>query len=149
MTEKKTLQDLLVQTVVVKGPIDWKGETPHGQLQNDDGTLTDLVVRDFTVANLFIRPDEAQAAREELVELITDDARLYHLLKSADTSSYLQLGGHLGDHGMALRLLALGEHLKLWKIYTPSVVFGTELDPEMEKNMIGAGYLSTDGSFTA
>jgi hypothetical protein len=35
---------------------------------------------------------------------------------------YIELGGWIGDQGIALRFMALGNYLKLWELYTPEVM---------------------------
>jgi hypothetical protein len=108
----KSVQELLHGVAVVKGQMDWKGVTPHAKLEDEaTGVLTDLVVRDLRIANI-----------------------------------YIALGGYFGTQQTALGLLALGEFLGFWSLYTPRVVFGAaEVTDEMEYNGIGMGYLSTDG----
>ena len=56
--------------------------------------------------------------------------------------SYLELGEKLGDQGLALTVMALGEALKLWQVITPAKlgVIGAA-----GQQMAGQGLILTDG----
>ena len=55
--------------------------------------------------------------------------------------SYTKLGAWIGDQGLALMLMALGYHLKLWSLMTPSIML-PELDAETKARMAGAGMIT-------
>jgi hypothetical protein len=38
---------------------------------------------------------------------------------------YIELGGWIGDQGIALRFMALGNYLKLWELFTPKIMLPT------------------------
>jgi hypothetical protein len=143
----RSVQELVHGVAVVKGQMDWKGVTPHAKLEDEaTGVITDLVVRDLRIANVYIWPEKATAEREELLAAIEADQTLLKMLGNPDTSGYMALGGYFGTQDTALGLLALGEFLGFWSLYTPRVVFGADaVTDEMEYNGIGMGYLSTDG----
>jgi hypothetical protein len=56
--------------------------------------------------------------------------------------SYTEIGAWIGDQGLALRLMALGAKLGLWKLLTPRVVLGKDIPDELEKRAAGAGYIT-------
>ncbi len=56
--------------------------------------------------------------------------------------SYLEVGGWLGDQGLALTLMGLGECLGLWKLLTPRSVLGKDVPEDLVQKMAGAGYVS-------
>jgi hypothetical protein len=60
--------------------------------------------------------EKARSLREELVQLLLDYPQPDRLRGGP---SYIELGGVVGDQGVALRLCALGEVLGFWKVMTP------------------------------
>ena len=55
--------------------------------------------------------------------------------------SYLQIGGDIGDQGLALITMGLGELLGLWELLTPENMMPF-LDDAMKMEMAGRGYIS-------
>lgn len=53
--------------------------------------------------------------------------------------SYVQLGGWIGDQGLAMAFMALGAHLGLWEIITPKFLGVT--DEEEIQRMMGLGFI--------
>lgn len=107
---------------------------PH---ENDDlppfTTKVDLVL--VTVGVLPI----AHERRGELVRLLKgypDPERL------AGGPSYIELGGVLGDQGLALALIALGHVLKLWEAITPALLGVTGAEAQ---EMAGLGFVMISG----
>ena len=56
--------------------------------------------------------------------------------------SYIELGGWIGDQGLALTLMGLGSVLGLWELLTPERMFGKTFPKEMLDQMAGAGYIT-------
>lgn len=56
--------------------------------------------------------------------------------------SYITWGGWIGDQGMALRMMALGEHYGVWKVITPASIGTPE---EMRDELAGNGFVMTTG----
>lgn len=56
--------------------------------------------------------------------------------------SYLEIGGFVGDQGVALMLMGLGSLLGLWQLLTPYTVLGTDTPPELAMQMAGVGYVA-------
>lgn len=57
-------------------------------------------------------------------------------------TSFIEIGGELGDQGTAILLLGLGELTGLWKIATPKL-FGLQGDEA--QRLIGRGFLYNTG----
>jgi hypothetical protein len=55
--------------------------------------------------------------------------------------SYLEVGGDVGDQGLALMTIGLGHLLGVWKALCPETVMPF-LDAEMKKHMAGMGMIS-------
>lgn len=55
--------------------------------------------------------------------------------------SYLETGGDIGDQGLALMAMGLGELLGVWGLMTPNSVVPF-LDKEMRMKIAGAGYIA-------
>lgn len=56
--------------------------------------------------------------------------------------SYIEIGGWIGDQGLALMLMGLGSVLGLWKLLTPRTVLGAACTDELAQSMAGAGYVT-------
>jgi hypothetical protein len=52
--------------------------------------------------------------------------------------SYLDIGGAVGDQGLALYSMGVGEALGLWTVYTPKMYMGVE-GPEADRAAGGGG----------
>ena len=55
--------------------------------------------------------------------------------------NYLEIGGWIGDQGLALRLMGLGKHLNLWNVITPKIF--KNLSEDQQRHMAGMGFVST------
>jgi hypothetical protein len=53
--------------------------------------------------------------------------------------SYIEVGGWIGDQGLAMQLMGLGWLLGLWQCMTPKLI---GLDGDLAMQMAGAGYVS-------
>ena len=56
--------------------------------------------------------------------------------------NYLELGGWIGDQGAALTLMGLGTVLGLWRLLTPSSVFGNLIPDDLKQQLAGAGMIA-------
>lgn len=57
--------------------------------------------------------------------------------------SYIELGGWIGDQGLALKLMGLGTLLGVWSLLSPYTVFGEQRMPQdLALKMAGSGFLS-------
>lgn len=53
--------------------------------------------------------------------------------------SYLEVGGWIGDQGVALQFMGLGVILGLWGLMTPKML---DLPDDLVQQMVGMGYVS-------
>ena len=59
-----------------------------------------------------------------------------------DGPSYIEIGGVLGDQGLALLLIGLGQLVGLWKAITPEVL---GMSGPMAQQMAGSGFVMMSG----
>lgn len=85
-----------------------------------------------------------EAKKEELIELIKSHKGDFCEIDFFDKSehNYLQVGGWIGDQGLALMLMGLGASLGIWKLLTPKTILGKFIDDEMCNKMAGMGMIS-------
>lgn len=57
-------------------------------------------------------------------------------------NNFMKVGGWIGDQSLALRLMAMGSHLGLWQLMTPSNMLPNGTDDELKKQMAGMGMVS-------
>ena len=66
--------------------------------------------------------------------------------------SYIELGGWIGDQGLALSLMGLGQLVGLWKIRTPwsmlALSDGNAADRTLADQLAGAGYVTVQAPAT-
>ena len=55
---------------------------------------------------------------------------------------YMELGGWIGDKGIALRFMALGSDLGMWQLSTPESAFGGVLPEAFLEEFAGAGFIT-------
>lgn len=55
---------------------------------------------------------------------------------------YMELGGWIGDQGLAMQYMGLGALLGVFDLITPKTVFGNDLEPDLVHKMAGAGLIS-------
>ncbi len=79
---------------------------------------------------------------EELTALIREYRGGFIKLDPLDGEehNYIELGGWIGDQGLAMQFMGLGELLGLWRVMTPNCLPG--LPQELKANMAGKGLVS-------
>jgi len=80
---------------------------------------------------------------EHLVEMIKAHRGYFNACDPLDGKehSYIELGGWIGDQGLAFQLMGLGALLGLWKLLTPYTLLGDNADPNHVQAMAGAGFI--------
>jgi hypothetical protein len=87
--------------------------------------------------------DNADA--EKLRELIKANGAGCHTdveLFDGREHNYMELGGWIGDQGMALMLMGLGTVLGLWDLLTPVTMLNLPSDDERTKMFAGMGMIA-------
>lgn len=106
---------------------------PHVSAVKPDVPVVD--VHFFTVAvNL-------PMAEENRADILAGIKALPCFQKDGEVS-YIELGAELGDQEFALRLMGLGEALKIWRVYTPDRVLGDSIPQDMKNEMAGMGFVT-------
>ena len=55
---------------------------------------------------------------------------------------YMELGGWIGDQGLAMQYMALGTLLGEFKLLTPRTVLGADIPDQLVSQMVGSRFLS-------
>ncbi len=63
-------------------------------------------------------------------------------LFDGEEHNYMELGGWIGDQGLALLTMALGDMLGVWTLMTPTSMLGEGIPKEMRMNMAGGGMVA-------
>lgn len=84
---------------------------------------------------------------EELKSLIAAHSGVFANVDLLDGKehNYQEIGGWIGDQGLALMLMGLGELVGLWKLLTPRSLLGNDLPDDLVKQMAGAGFVAIQG----
>ena len=84
------------------------------------------------------------ATREVLEELIREHSGVWGDVNPLDgrEHNYIELGGWIGDQGLAMQLMGLGSLLGLWQLLTPRTLLGAAVTSEQALAMAGQGLLA-------
>lgn len=79
-------------------------------------------------------------AKDEYLKLMAEHKGEYGDCDPVDGKEhgYMELGGWIGDQGLAMRCMALGVHLGVFKLLTPSTVMPF-LPPDLKMQMAESG----------
>lgn len=81
---------------------------------------------------------DAEKLRELVSGSVEGDFGNVDLFDGAE-HNYMELGGWIGDQGLALTLMGLGSLLGLWKLLTPISIFKLKADNPLCQQMAGLG----------
>jgi hypothetical protein len=83
-------------------------------------------------------------SKDEFIELSRSHAGEFGECNplDGDEHSYLELGGWLGDQGIALLYMALGNLLGVFDLLTPKSMLGDLIDQDMAMQMASAGMVT-------
>ena len=83
--------------------------------------------------------------KEQFAELVEDSVvgafTSIDVLNAGRVLNYIELGGWIGDMGIALCFMAMGTHLGLFKMLSPDELM-PNLTDDLKKEMLGMGMLS-------
>lgn len=94
---------------------------------------------DVVFFKVLVNKEPAEHHRQHLTDFL--DTLPSDVMKGGP--SYIHLGGLIGDQGMALQTMGLGEALGLWKVITPRTL-GFSGDEEV-KELAGRGLVMISG----
>jgi hypothetical protein len=79
---------------------------------------------------------------KDLQELLDKNKNSYCNPLDGNEHSYIELGGWIGDQGLALQLIGLGHLLGLWVLMTPETILGIPSEDRLALDLAGAGFVS-------
>ncbi len=87
---------------------------------------------------MFFKVANNGAEKKEFLNLV--NAEFPHWLDGKE-HSYLEMGGDIGDQGIALATMGLGKILGIWDLLTPESIMPF-LPPEVKQQMAGQGMIT-------
>lgn len=132
------MRDLLefIQKHAVRGEC-MCGKCIDGGTKQPEGHTADLIF--FKVAAV----NEPKAEElKQLVQINREGEFNGVNLFDGKEHGYIELGGWIGDQGMALVLMGLGNVLGLWKLLTPHTILGKDCPEDLAMKMAGQGYVT-------
>ncbi len=94
---------------------------------------------------VFFKVSANGGSADELAELVMRNRKGEFAdvnLLDGNEHSYIEVGGWIGDQGLAMMLMGLGALLGLWKLLTPKSIFGNMIDEATAMQMAGSGLVS-------
>lgn len=109
---------------------------PEPETRQPEGHTADLIF--FEVA----LKDGARA--KELKEILRNHPGDFNVVDIFDGQehNYMELGGWVGDQGMAMMLMGAGSLMGLWKLMTPRTILGDDCDDHTVERMAGLGLVT-------
>lgn len=84
------------------------------------------------------------ASAETLLDMIKNHTGCFNEVDLLDGNEhgFIELGGWLGDQGLALTFMGLGTSLGLWDLLTPKTMLGESVDNVTALEMAGSGLIT-------
>ena len=121
-----------------------RGECQCGRCFDNSGTPQNNQPNGHTADLCFFKMAAANnPSKDELTVLIKSHRGNYNEVDLFDGKehSYIEIGGWIGDQGLALMLMGLGEILGIWRLMTPKTIF-KNFPEDMQMEMAGNGYVT-------
>lgn len=93
---------------------------------------------DHTIDLTFFKVAKTGGTKKEFLELVKKE---YPHWTDGEEHNYLQIGGEMGDQGLALATIGLGHLYGVWKALTPDTIMPF-LSTELKMEMAGKGMVS-------
>lgn len=107
---------------------------------NDDTALPQGAVEvDCVLTKVFVHVENAKKVKSDLCEFLKTYPQPDRLSKGP---SFIEVGGEIGDQGMALRLFSLGDVLNLWNLITPKTF---DMHGDQARDAAGGGFVMISG----
>lgn len=95
---------------------------------------------DMVFVKVGVDKQAAEKIKDELISILNEYPEPERI---AGGPSYIEVGGIIGDQGMAFQLFAVGKVLGLWSVITPATLGIT--DEEQVKQLAGSGMIMMSG----
>lgn len=116
-----------------------RGECQCGRCIAEPEKFQGVLSTDHTVNLTFFKVTCTQdSKREDFLALVKEE---YPVLLDGAEHSYMQVGAEMGDQGIALCLIGLGNLLNVWLALTPDTLMPF-LPEETKMQMAGCGMVS-------
>ena len=82
--------------------------------------------------------------KEEFVDLVRGHKGQFGDVNPLDgrEHGYIELGGWIGDQGLAMQCMGLGSLLGVWKLMTPRTMLGDMVDDATAMSLAGSGLVT-------
>lgn len=86
---------------------------------------------------------DKEVIKKNFIQLIKSHKGVYSEIDLFDGNehNFVEIGGWIGNQGVALELMGMGELLGIWKVATPDRL-APDFSEETRKMLAGAGYIS-------
>ena len=97
-----------------------------------------------TADMMFFKVANEGADAATLRQLVQEEKEAFSPVNMFDGKehNYLEVGGFVGDHGIALQLMGLGHLLGLWKLLTPTTILGIPSSSPLAMQMAVGGMVA-------
>ena len=108
-----------------------------------DGHTVDVQFFKVALKNSHLTDADKEIMNNDFVRLIKNHKGIYNDIDIFDGDEYnfVDIGAWIGNQGMALELMGMGELLGLWKVVTPNRL-APDFSEYTRSMLAGAGYIS-------
>ena len=108
-----------------------------------DGHTVDVQFFKVTLKNSRSTDVDKEVIKKNFIQLIKGHKGIYSEIDLFDGNehNFVEIGGWIGNQGVALELMGMGELLGIWKVATPDRL-APDFSEETRKMLAGAGYIS-------
>ncbi len=113
-----------------------------GRCADTGGHTVDLQFFKVALKNSRLTDSDKEVMKNTLIQLIKDHKGIYGDIDLFDGNehNFVEIGGWIGNQGVALELMAMGELLGIWKVITPDGI-APDFSEETRKMLAEAGYI--------
>lgn len=108
-----------------------------------DGHTADVQFFKVALKNSKLTDVDKEVMKNNLIQLVNNHKGIYGELDlfDGDEHNFVEIGGWIGNQGIALELMGMGELLGIWKVATPDRL-APDFSEDTRKMLAGAGYIS-------
>lgn len=108
-----------------------------------DGYTADVQFFKVALKNSGLTDADKEIMRNDFIQLIKNHKGIYRDIDIFDGNEYnfIDIGAWIGNQGIALTLMGMGELLGMWKVATPNRV-APDFSEETRSMLAEAGYIS-------
>lgn len=115
----------------------------HVEKSQPDGHTVDVQFFKVALKTPILTDADKEVMQKNFIQLVKDHKGIYNEtdLFDGNEHNFVEIGGWIGNQGIALELMGMGELLGIWKVITPDRL-APDFSEETRSMLAEAGYIS-------